>query len=253
MEKIRIIIGASILLLVMTVGTVSASIIGISGDFTFDAGIYPDTYGQNASIKTGSYSLTFDTQTAVKSSYNNIPSLQTSNYSNSILNTSINFDGVKYETNANDSLQNTIAIWDRYTFYRDRISFIIGLGSVSAGYDGIAGDEIIYGGVSYSPNNDMSISLLRTSILISLYAEDFNAITSTDIPLPLDFETLFASSRSRVRVNSLYGTNGKFLNVGGDITSVNVSTVPEPPVIALMLAGFAGLGLVRRKWTLAFT
>ena len=220
-------IGLAIVWLVAAANLAHADPIQLSGEFIFDAGLYPETFGEDASIMTGSYLILYDPAIATETLYTDYGSGQTSNYEPPILSASIDFAGVKYSTDSTSSLRKLIAVWDEYTSSRDRLNFIIGLGSVSAGYAGITGDDIIYQGVTYRPQNDVSVSPLRTVLRVSLYAEDFQAISSTEIPSASEIEALFSSARSRVEVSSLYGTNGEFRDLGGAITTVKVSVVPS--------------------------
>ena len=204
--------------------TSSADTLKISGEFIFDAGIYPDTYGGGASVTTGHFEFYYDTGLATA-----IPttSFQTKNYDGGILHAYIDFDGVRYATTAEDSLRNVIAVWDGHDpSNRDRVNFIIGLGSEEIGYPGISGDDIIYNGVTYSPQNSVSVSPLRTSMALLLNAADYSAIISTDIPSPNVLERLFPAANARIAVNSLYGTDGNFRNLGGDVTSFTVKKLP---------------------------
>lgn len=249
-----------------------AATLKISGEFIFDAGIYPETYGTGAGVTTGVFEFFYNPTYATETSYTDTGILQTSNYDGGILFAYIDFAGVRYVTSAEDSLRNTIAVWDEYNppypNNRDRVNFLIGSGSEEAGYPGVYGDDIVYNGVTYSPQNSVSVSPLRTSMALLLSAADYDALTSTEIPSVDLIEALFPAENARIAVNSLYGTDGTFWNLGGDVTSFSIDRLPgceesggrpqkcRPPEIIpnplpaglpLLVGGLAVLGVMRLR------
>lgn len=267
--QFRLLFAAIISLLPVTSG---ATTLKISGEFIFDAGIYPETYGSGAGVTTGVFEFFYNTNFATEVLYTDNGMRQASNYEGAILDAYIDFAGVRYATSADVSLRNVIAVSDEYSppnpNNRDQVNFIIGLGSEEAGYPGIYGDDIIYNGVTYSPQNSVSVSPLRTSMALLLSAADYDAISSTDIPSSDILEGLFPAENGRIAVNSLYGPDGTFWSLGGDVTSFSITrlpgceesggrppkcrppslvTTPLPAGLPLLLGGLGVLGVMRLR------
>ena len=103
-------------------------------------------------------------------------------------------------------------------------------------------------------------------MVLLLSAANYDALTSTEIPSPDVLEALFPAENARIAVNSLYGTDGTFMNLGGIVTSFEAtrlpgceesggvppkcsppSVVPLPAGLPLLLGGLAVLGVVRLR------
>ena len=122
--QLRLLFAAIISLLPVASG---AETLKISGEFIFDAGLYPETYGAGAGVTTGHFEFFYNPDLATPRS---TTLFHTKNYDDGILHAYIDFDGARYVTSAESSLRNTIAVWDEYEFSnRDRVNFIIGLGA----------------------------------------------------------------------------------------------------------------------------